>query len=166
MKKLFILFLLSFSLLACSSDDNGSNNTSGNILGTWNGVSVDLSGSTNVDFQGQNFDVNFVGESYDEDFSILVTENPNVISSTGTYSLELTATILGLPMSENVEDLFLLEDSEWSRNGNELTLTAQGQSQTATIIELTDNSMTISLEVVQEIMGNMVTADAIAVFEK
>ena len=95
-----------------------------------------------------------------------MTEDPNVITSTGTYSLELTATILGLPMSENVEDLFLLEDSEWSRNGNELTLTAQGQSQTATIIELTDNSMIISLEVVQEIMGNMVTADAIAVFER
>lgn len=169
MKKItqfFIVLVLSIMFTSCSSDDSSSSSTP-SLLGTWTGVSVDATGTASVEYQGFPVTVNFVGDSYDENFTVTFSENPNIVSSDGTYSMAFDATLVGQTIySESFEDLTLLDESEWSSDGDELTFTAQGQTMTATIVELTNNTMTLNIETTQTFQGNEADVDLVVVFSR
>jgi hypothetical protein len=145
MKKLKLLFVvtLALTIASCSNNDDDSSNTSGDILGTWVGVDVDYSGNSVTEFAGEEIVSDFVGEAFDVDYTLVFTENPNELVTDGSYSIELTTTTAGQTQVETVENLEFLNDGTWSKSGNELTITSNGQTTVATILELTDNSLTL-----------------------
>jgi hypothetical protein len=153
MKKLNILFIaFAFILASCSSDDDSSSDTSGDLVGTWIGQDVDYSGSTVTEIPGQdNLVADFVGEAYDVDYTLTFSENPNELVSEGSYSIELTTTTLGQTQVDNVENLEVLSDGTWSRTGDQLTIVSNGETSTGTILELTDTSLIVEINEVQDI---------------
>ncbi|MFI1773524.1 lipocalin family protein [Thalassobellus citreus] len=170
MKKITILFIaVSISLFSCSSEDS-SPVTSGNILGTWTGNSIDYSGTTITNFQGQTIETDYVGESYDMDYTLTFNEDPNVLISEGNYSLKLTSTILGQTTVQNVENIEFLEAGTWSLKGDVLTTSAGGKSYEYSIIELTESTLKISVSTEEDLsqQGATITAtvDAVMTFVK
>lgn len=149
--KLVFAFTLVFSLASCSSDDSDGPSTSGDLLGVWIADDVNYSGSTVTEAQGQTLTADFVGEAYDVDFTLTITENPNNIVSDGSYSIELTTTVLGQSSTQDVTGIEFLETGTWSRDGNQLTITANGESSVGTIAELTDSTLVIEVDQVEDL---------------
>lgn len=148
MKKFNVVCIaLALVLTACSSDDDNVSpgDTSGNLLGTWIGQDVDYTGNSVTSVQGQDITATFVGEAYDVDYSITFTENPNEVVADGSYSIELTTTVLGQSQTENVENIEFFSDGAWSRSGDELTIVSSEDTTVATIIELTDTTLILAV---------------------
>ncbi|MEL6811966.1 MAG: lipocalin family protein [Bacteroidota bacterium] len=154
MKILKILFLavLTAAFVGCSDDDDGGNPVGGaaDLVGTWNGTGVSYSGTTETTANGVTISADFVGEGYDYNYTVTFSENPNQVTSEGSYSIELTTTSGGQTITQNVENISFSEVGEWSISGDQLTVTsATGDPSTATIVELTANSLILNIVDVQ-----------------
>ena len=158
-KKTTILFafIAALSFNSCSDDSDSDFDTSGDLIGVWQGVDVDYSGNTVTSFAGQSETSDFVGEAYDVDYTITFTEDPNNVVSDGSYSVELTSTTLGQTNTQNFENLEFLENGSWSKSGNQLSIISNGVEQIMTILELTDTKLTLSITTVEDLSQSGVT---------
>jgi ABC-type Fe3+-hydroxamate transport system substrate-binding protein len=149
---LITLFVLVLVLISCSSDDSTDSPVviSDSIVGAWTGTTVDYSGTSVTTLQGQSVTADFVGEAYDINYTVTFSENPNILVSVGSYSLELTYTILGQTTTENVENVQFLEDGTWEQNEDELIVTNNGETTAFEILELTSNRLKLGLETIEE----------------
>jgi len=153
MKKLSTLFIaLVLVLTSCSKDDT-IRDASGDILGVWHGKSVNYSGTSTTNFEGESFKIDYVGEGYDVDFTLTFTDNPNIVASEGSYGVKLTISALGQSQIENVPDNSFASSANWTKNGNELTILESESTESVTyqIIELTGNSLIIVADEIQDI---------------
>ncbi|GAA3627608.1 lipocalin family protein [Flavivirga jejuensis] len=171
MKKLNILFIaLTLILTACSSDDAASPEITESIVGTWKGVSVDYSGTTVTSVEGETINADYLGEAYDVNYSLTFTEDPNNLTSTGTFSVKLTTTVLGQTTTENIENLKPTGDGTWEITDNELIITTDNEEGIMRIMKLTDSELVLAVteETDLSIGGNSVvsTTDIIVTFEK
>ena len=157
---LFVAFGLTL-FNSCTSDNDDSSSTDGNLLGTWEMVEFNYSGDTTTEFQGQSFSTDYVGMGSNFDNTILViTENPNEMAFSGSYDINLDFTFQGQTQSQtsSIEDAQSV--STWSRSGN--TLTIEGEivsvegteldevgSQEYTIQELTDTTLILVSSITQ-----------------
>jgi len=143
--KLMSLCLLVIFVSSCSSDDDSGNNAEASLVGTWIANTVNYEGTTETEIQGQAIVAQFTGEGYNIDFSLTFTENPNNLTSEGSYDIELTTTVLGQTTTENVEDITWDVVGEWQRSGSTITVTLpDGESADATIVEITETTLTLS----------------------
>ncbi len=144
--KLILLAVITITFSACSNDDDSNNNTSeDSILGTWNGTSVMYTGTSEVTANGITITSNFEGVGYDYNFTVTFNENPNEVTSEGSYSIELTTTVQGQTITQNIENLNFSEVGEWELNNDELTVTNNGEASTATIVELSETSLILNV---------------------
>lgn len=153
MKKISVLcFALALVLSACSNDDDNNNteDTSGDLIGTWIGQDIDYTGSTVTSALGQDITSTFVGEAYDIDYTLTFSENPNEVVSDGNYNIELTTTVLGQTQTETIENLEFLNTGTWIRSGNELTIVSDEGTTEATIVELSGNTLVLAVSENQE----------------
>lgn len=142
-KKILLLLVTSILLVNCGSDDDSIQIT-GDIAGIWNAVSVDYTGTTVTEASGVSITADYVGEGYDVDFTLTISEDPNVIEGEGEYSIELTTTVQGQTFTQFEEDLELLDDpGSWTMSGDTLTMIADGVATDFTITELTESSLII-----------------------
>lgn len=154
MKKLNYLCLVLFLVFAsCSNDDDGDtpSDVSGDLLGVWVGQTLDFTGTAVTEYLGQDVVADLVGEAYDVDYTLTFTENPNEVTTDGSYNLEVTTTALGQTQTETLENVELLGDGTWERSGNVLTIESQGQIAVATILELTDTTLKLGIETTQDV---------------
>ena len=163
--KLLFLSVLVSTMVACSSDDdsndNGGGDTTGDLVATWVGVSVEYTGTSVSEITGfPDITTEFVGTGYDIDYTMTFDENPNEISSTGSYSIELVTTFEGQSTTQNVENLSWLNIGEWSRTGDEVSVTVNGETSTMTIVELTDTTLSINIVDVSVIEQQGITKTA------
>ncbi|WOD42999.1 hypothetical protein [Hwangdonia lutea] len=170
MKK-FNLFFIAFILIlsSCSSDD-ASLITSGDILGTWKGTSLDYSGNTATNAQGQTINADFVGEAYDMNYTLTFKDDPKIVVSEGSYSLKLTTTVSGETMSQNMENIAFLEAESWSKNDNTLTVFNGDKSFDYTIVELTESLLKLSISTEEDLsqqgINIITTVNAIMTFSR
>jgi hypothetical protein len=146
--KIFKLFLFTAFIsltISCSSDDDSSSPAnSSDIVGVWQGTAVDYRGTSTTTMQGQTITADYVGEAYDIDYTLTFTENPNKVISDGSYSIELTTTVNGQSTTQNVPNLEFLSTGDWSINGSTLSITVDDETDDATIVELTNNSLILN----------------------
>ncbi len=140
-----ILFTAFISLtISCSKDDDNPETTNnGEIVGVWRGTAVDYTGNTTTSGQGQTITADYVGEAYDINYTLTFTENPKKVISDGSYSIELTTTVNGQSTTQNVEGLEFLSSGDWVMNDNTLSITVDNETDDATILELTDNTLVL-----------------------
>lgn len=171
--KYFKFLFLAFTLMimsSCSSNDDGDNSpTSGELLGTWEGVSVDYTSTTTFEFQGESFTAEAVGAGYDVNYTITFAE-PNVLTTNGAYSVELTTTTMGQTQVQNFENLEFASDGTWTRNGDDLTFVTDADTQNLTITELTGSTMTLvtvdTSTIVEQGITYVVNTNVIATYRR
>ncbi|MAO08393.1 MAG: hypothetical protein CL596_06755 [Alteromonas sp.] len=159
--KLLSLAAMVVFFVSCSKDDDDDNNTeniSADIVGTWTATDVDYYGTTTTSANGITTEADFTGEGYDINFTLTFTENPNEITSVGSYSILLTTTFNGQNIEQNVEDLTWDSTGDWSIDGTTLTTNTSGNVGVSEIQELTQNSLILYIENTEEITANGVTS--------
>ncbi|MCK5815788.1 MAG: hypothetical protein KAH07_07580 [Flavobacteriaceae bacterium] len=180
-KKIITLFVLSAFVLSCDSDDNdsGDANDSGTeslLVGEWDVTSFTFTGTGKWKEGGiLPITADAEGFGYDMDkISFKITEDPDIIASEGTISLDIDIEIkaLGQNLNEKVEDFELNFLGPWSHQpeANTFTLTIEGETVVADIIELTETKFKLMapLKQTREISGRSVDLDieAIITLEK
>ena len=156
MKKIFlILFVNLIVFTSCENDlvsappsdsteengNSGGTDVSGDLLGSWQMISFNYTGTTVTTVQGITLTADFVGVASDIDYVIEFTETPNNFSATGGYDLELTTTSSGQSFVENVEDLNVSSNGTWSKNNNTIVFTETSEDGEATIEILNDTTL-------------------------
>jgi len=151
------------AFIGCSSDDDSTNNTSASLIGTWSIVSFDYDGVTSTEFMGESLDATFVGVGENFDASITFTENPNEYSSSGSYDVVLSTTVLGMTDTMTTPIDNFQSEGGWERNGDLLIFenefielnstipTMEIDMNEVTILELTDTTLRLGQDVSQEI---------------
>jgi len=160
--KLFVILVFALTVFnSCSSESSDeSNTTDGELLGVWNLVEFDYSGSSVTDFQGQNFTTTYDAVGSNIDATMEITENPNDLIFSGSYDINLVFSFAGQTQTQvyPVEDVESI--SSWTRSGDILTVngelvTVEGadlgeaESQDYTIDELTSSTLVLTAEVAQ-----------------
>ncbi|WP_299099724.1 hypothetical protein [uncultured Winogradskyella sp.] len=173
MKKLKFTFImcLSIFMMSCSSDDDSNNTLSEDfLLGTWIGVDLEYSGTTEFEYLGIPITTQFVGDAYDIDYSISFMDDPNEFTTDGTYSIELSTTVLGETQVENIEGLMFLSDGNWSLSGNELTIVNQGVASVGTLTILSNDLLELNVVEMQTTVLDgieyVVTVNSVSTFER
>ena len=153
MKILKILFItvLTISIVSCGDDDDAGNDVGGSVdlIGTWNAVSVNYTGTTVTEANGVSIQADFVGEGMNIDYTLNFTSNPNELTSEGSYDIELTTTILNETTTQTFTDIEFASTGEWLLDGDQMTVTADGVTTIITVVELTATSLILNIIDVQ-----------------
>ncbi len=140
-----LICLLSISIVSCSSDDD--NNTATNqLLGDWRMDAYTYEGVSTTTNQYGTVTSDYTGEAINIDFLMTFAEDPNTVTGAGSYDIRLTTTTLGQTIVQEVPATqgFFSATGEWSRSGNTITMSNQGQDQEYLIEELSDSKLTLS----------------------
>ena len=146
--KLSLMTLLVFTIFSCSTDainPDTENSLIANpdLLGTWTGIDVSYTGSVTTTTDGTTTVQDIEGNNFDGTYTITFTQDPNVITGEGLYSITEETTIPGGDTSSRIITNLNLVTSftNWNLVDSELTMTADNKIITATISELTSNSL-------------------------
>ncbi len=173
--KLTYLFLFAIIIASCGSDDSndttdpvneetpedmddsmdGMNDESSTIVGMWEVISIDASGTSTAEIAGQTIETNFVGEGVDLNYTVTFTEDPNEVTADGEYNIELTTTVAGQSITETIPGILFIDSGNWIIEGDQITITSNDMDSTGTITTLTDTTLIIEVdtEVVIEQQG-------------
>jgi hypothetical protein len=175
MKKIFLSFFIVLSAAivlttGCKKDSETEPTINSDITGVWNCTAIDYTGTTVTEVSGQSITAEFVGEGYDIDFTLTFVDDPNEVTSAGSYSIKLTTTYLGQSTVQNVESQPFVYTGTWSMDNNTISITNDGVTDVATITELTDNTLVITITD-EEVVSNMgitgtTTTNLVASFTK
>lgn len=172
MKKLIALCITLICIItSCSTESVDSDNNSSTIVGTWEMVDYDYSGTTVTEFQGQSSTTTFTGEAYDIDNKITFEENPNKFISEGSYNIKLTYTVSGQTTTQNIENLEALTTSTgaWEILDGELMTSSSINNETGKfkIEKLTESTLVLTAEQEEDLSqsgAKVITTTSLAVY--
>lgn len=143
---LVLVLVFALSIAGCKKDNN-DNQTNGDLLGVWTCTTLNYDGTSVSESGGISFTTDFVGEGYDIDFTLTVSENPNIIAAEGNYSIKLTSSVGGVTINtQNIEGLEFANTGEWTRDGNTITILNELEELSdATIVKLTDTELELKI---------------------
>lgn len=157
MKAIFIPLLVILcltSVISCKSDDDATPEiTNANlIVGTWNMTSNTVdNGSATVTVQGFPITSDFTWKGKDYDYQLTFDED-NTVAENGSLTLVLTySTLIGtenqeIPLNTGANGNVLLSGA-YSISSDQLTVTDDGETVTATIDELTETTLRLSVDI-------------------
>lgn len=160
MKKFFLLsvftaFTLIFS--SCSKDEDGVSNASeASIIGTWNLTALEATdGRSDTSFDGTSIPTTFTAVGKDFNSIVTFSEEPQIVTSEGSYTSVLTTTIMGETSTEEEEGEDFFQSDEWRLDGNILYFGTGDEEIGLTITELTDSKMSLryKLDETLEVFG-------------
>ncbi len=165
-----LLLLALFVVLFSCSDDEAPLPTSEGMLGTWSVTAISYKGSTTTTVSGVSIKADFTGTGKDMDLTTTFSENPNTVTSEGSYTIVLTTTMLGQTTTEEYPFDEAVIDGTWTLEGRTLTITNGAITQDATITRQTSTvlEVKIKLEETESDPNFTVTTkvDAVYTFEK
>lgn len=144
--KLTNLLLICLAVLFSCSDDDDPVPTSQGMVGTWSITAVDYRGTTTTTSQGGSVKADYTGTGKDIDVTVTFNENPNTVTSEGSYVIVLKTTMQGQTTTEEYPFDEAFSDGTWTLSGNALTITDVDGPQTATILEQTKTTLKMRLD--------------------
>ncbi len=150
MKKLSILSLALFSFLVISCGESEEPRDEPQVAGTWNlqEAHVDASGTALIPGSSvaTPVPVALIGEGDDYNLTLTFGEDPNVVSSTGSFVLNVAITAGGIPLGNQP---IPIEGDEtfsgtWTRSGDQVAVVDGSETLDLTILELTENRMRVT----------------------
>lgn len=121
--------------------------TPATLVGEWRLNAVDFAGQADASAGG----FSFTGQGTNMDVLITFTEDPNEVTVTGSYDVQIEYTVLGNTQTIKVDDAAFIGEGIWSLDGNSLTVTANGISQSLEVLSLTENSASFSIDLTESI---------------
>ena len=169
--KLFMVLFIATAFVGCSSDDDATNNTSANLVGTWAITSFEYNGETSTEIAGQSQTATFEGIGQNFDTSTTFTDSPNEYTSSGSYDVVLTTTIDGMEQTTTTPIENFQSEGTWERNDDTLlfdgelisietmipVIGMEANMGEATILELTETTLRLGQEVSQDISQDGIT---------
>ena len=157
--KILLILTLAVTLFSCGSDDdNNVTSPNADLLGTWNGTSID--GTSNGTIEEDGIRIPFTGTytGSNINYSLTFTENPNNITSEGTFDALGTIMIVGQTFLENLPGETFLDSTTatWTRSGGILTISDEGTPDTYIMI-ITENTMTLTISITETVVDEGVT---------
>ena len=142
---LFLLFL------SCSEDESATIDTDVDISGAWEMTHYSLKdGKITYDFDGEKISSSFSASAKDYDYQVVFGTEPNVVSSSGSYTVILKTTTLGFTETEEVP--VSTEDfgsevlaGNWEIQGHSLVTIVDDVETVMEITELTENRMKLKI---------------------
>jgi len=146
--KILLASILFITVTACgNNDDVVVEDTSSDLVGTWQLTSLDYSGTSTNTIDGIPIEATHAGFAKNIDYSISFSENPNLYDANGEYIIELTTIIDGEGSTLDIE-LFAFEaDGTWSLNQRELTIIRDNETEIISITNLNETTLTIVSDV-------------------
>ena len=163
------LFTLSAILFSCNEDEDPMP-TSKAMLGTWSVTAISYKGSTTTTVSGISIKADFTGTGKDMDLTTTFGENPNTVTSEGSYTIVLTTTMLGQTTTEEYPFDEAVIDGTWTLEGRTLTITNGAITQDATITRQTNTVLEVKIKIEETESDPNFTVttkvDAVYTFEK
>ncbi|TDS10871.1 hypothetical protein DFQ03_3762 [Maribacter caenipelagi] len=152
MKKVFFLSLITvFSLVftSCSNDEDAVSNASeSEITGTWNLTALETKdGRSDTNFDGTSILTTFTAVGKDFNTVVTFSENPNIVTSEGSYTTVVTTTVMGETSTEEETGEDFFESDEWRLDGSTLYFGSGEEEVGFTITELTDSKISLRYEI-------------------
>ena len=174
MKKLSCLLFVALSVIfsSCSSDDNATTNVvDAELIGTWEGTSLEYDATSTAAFMGQELVSTTTGNASNMDFTLTFSQNPNVVTSEGSYDLNYTISNFGLTQTGVQPNVEFLNNGTWTQSGNTIQITdSLGNISEAVITQLTSTTLTLEIsassETVQQGIPTTVEANSVVTFTK
>jgi hypothetical protein len=151
MKKKLLLSVLSvFTLLFLSCSDNNDSGlevTETAIVGAWNLTAFDITdGEISTTIGGITTVATLEGVGKDFDMVVNFSENPQTVTSEGSFNIVLSITTMGQTITEEQDGEDIFDATEWRLNGNSIIF-GSGEEEVAFLItSLTDTEMNLQSE--------------------
>ena len=152
--KLSLITLLACITISCSTDSNFDEdenlllaNANAELIGTWTGIDVSYTGTITTQTGGVTTVQNIEGTNFSGTYTITFTQDPNVVTGEGLYSIsQETSTSDDESSTQTITNLNLINSfTNWNLVDNELTMEASGKTTIADITELTTNTLVLTI---------------------
>ena len=140
---IFTVFTLVFS--SCSKDEDGVSDASeSKIAGSWNLTALETTdGRSDTNFEGTSIPTTFDAIGKDFDTVVTFSEEPQIVTSEGSYTTVLTTTVMGETTTEEEAGEDFFQSDEWRLDGSTLYFGTGVEEVGFTITELTDSKMSL-----------------------
>lgn len=133
--KFFTITLLAVTVSCSSDDDSSGGGGEGNLVGTWFLVEYTLDQPQDINFDGnESTDVLAQVPCFDAEINFMANGN----YSAGTDEIDFDIDIINEEAVITCSDL-MISTGTWELNGDELTTTIEGETDTETISFMGDN---------------------------
>lgn len=143
-----LLLSVAVTLFSCGDDEDPLPTTKA-MVGTWQVSAIDYKGTTTTTLAGATAKADYTGTGKDMNLTATFTENPNNVTTQGSYTVVMKTTVDGKTQTNEVEFDEAFSNGSWSLNGRELTITSADGPETVTIVEQSATTLKIK-EVVNE----------------
>lgn len=145
--KLFLIGLV-VVFFSCGDEDEPQPTAAG-LVGTWSMTALEYGGSSTTTVAGVSLMSAFTGVGKEIDLTITFRENPNTITSEGSYVIALTTTTAGQSFTQDFPFNNFVADGTWSLNGRVITVTSALGAEEATLVSQTSTTLVIGVETEQ-----------------
>lgn len=171
-RKILLFVLTTFILTSCNSNDDSVDVsvTEALLVGEWNVVGFESDVKTKTSFNGETINSTITTTGKDFNFVYTFTQNPNLITSKGSYTSVTTISSQGETetlTNENISSVDGLDSGSWTLNGNIITLNINDNTEEipleginleninkAEIIEFSEKTMKIKVDANQKVSDN------------
>ena len=140
--KLFILSLLTLSIISCSKDDDSkdSNDTSASLVGTWKATDFSYESTSRTETQGTTIESESTGIAKELDLTVEFSDDPKTYEVDSDYILEVTTETSGQTIVQEYPIQYS-GSGTWNRDGDILTVTEDNEENEAEITKLTASTL-------------------------
>lgn len=167
MKKYILLSVISLGILvfsSCSKDNDGVSEASeASIIGTWNLTALEATdGKSDTTIDGTSVPTTFEAVGKDFDTVVIFSENPQIVTSEGSYTTVVTTTVMGETTTDEQVGENFFESDTWRLDGNTLYFGTGDEEIGFTITELTNSKMSLRYQLDEniEIFGSPTSISA------
>ena len=157
-----ILFLLILTAaISCKNDDDSTTDNPTNadlIVGTWDMADNTVTnGNADLTVQGIPINTDFTWTGSNMDYQLTFGDD-NMVSENGSFDLNVIATVLGQPFNRTLNVATstmadVIASGDYTVAGDQLMAQNNGMPVTASIMELTDTTLKLSLDLTQASPG-------------
>ncbi len=142
LKFLQIPFLMVFLAIGVSCSESEEPVESSLIVGTWTMTGIEYESTSKITMMGEVFESTSSGIGSDIDLVQTIAASPNVITSSGGYTINAQMDFMGQTMEHVLVVEDFLDNSSWELDGDRLILTMEnGERREAVIKTLTANEL-------------------------
>ena len=151
---------LAVIFLSCGEDDDPLPTSQG-MLGAWAMTAVDYTGTSTTTALGNSIKATYTGTGKDMNLTTTFVENPNTVTSEGSYIIVLKTIMQGQTSTAEYPFDGVVTDGTWTLAGNTLTVTDANGPQKATILSQTSTTFKMRMDVKENesSLGITVSAD-------
>lgn len=149
--KKIIIFIFSILILSCSDDSESIavDVESEILVGSWEITGITQDGTLATEVEGVPIKADFSAYGENIEADIVIDDNPNSFSSSGSFVNVITVKILlqSVTRKTPIQLNDFLKQGTWVNNGGVISLSQNNATQEIKVIESTSTTLTLEMEI-------------------